>query len=68
LNVVPIRTPPLRERQSDIPALAHHLVKNLPPGEIRVKQLSPQALLASFRASWPGKRRQLENSLEAASR
>jgi len=67
LNVVQIRTPPLRERQSDIPALAHHLVEKICRLEqIRVKQLSPQALWRLSELSWPGNVRQLENALEAA--
>src|SRR5439155_15200617 len=67
LNVVPIRTPPLRERQSDIPALAHHLVEKICRLEqIAVTQVSPQALWRLAELSWPGSVRQLENALEAA--
>jgi DNA-binding NtrC family response regulator len=67
LNVVPIRTPPLRERQSDIPALAYHLVEKICRLEkIQVKQMSPQALWRLSELPWPGNVRQLENALEAA--
>src|SRR6266852_8009265 len=67
LNVVPIRTPPLRERQSDIPALAYHLVEKICRLEqIPVKQVSPQALWRLSELPWPGNVRQLENALEAA--
>jgi transcriptional regulator with GAF, ATPase, and Fis domain len=67
LNVVPIRTPPLRERQSDIPALACHLVEKICRLEkVPVKQLSPQALWRLSELPWPGNVRQLENALEAA--
>ena len=67
LNVVPIRTPPLRERQSDIPALAHHLVEKICRLEqIPVKQVSAPALWRLSELPWPGNVRQLENALEAA--
>jgi DNA-binding NtrC family response regulator len=67
LNVVPIRTPPLRERQSDIPALACHLVEKICRLEqIAVKQVSSQALWRLAELPWPGNVRQLENALEAA--
>jgi DNA-binding NtrC family response regulator len=67
LNVVPIRTPPLRERPSDIPALVQYLVEKICRLEqIPVKQVSPQALWRLAEYSWPGNVRQLENALEAA--
>jgi DNA-binding NtrC family response regulator len=67
LNVVPIRTPPLRERASDIPSLVYHLVEKICRMEsIPVKQVAPQALWRLAEYSWPGNVRQLENSLEAA--
>ena len=67
LSVVPIRTPPLRERVTDIPALVYHLVEKICALEdIPLKQLSPQALWRLGEYSWPGNVRQLENALEAA--
>ncbi len=67
LNVIPIRTPPLRERQSDIPALTYHLVEKICRLEqIPVKQVAPQALWRLAELPWPGNVRQLENALEAA--
>jgi DNA-binding NtrC family response regulator len=67
LNVVPIRTPPLRERPSDIPVLANHLVEKICHLEqIPVKQILPQALWSLTEYAWPGNVRQLENALEAA--
>ncbi len=67
LSVVPIRTPPLRERVTDIPALVHHLVEKICGFEdIPLKQVSPQALWRLGEHAWPGNVRQLENTLEAA--
>jgi DNA-binding NtrC family response regulator len=67
LNVVPIRTPALRERMSDIPALVEHLVEKICRLEqIPVKQISPQGLWRLTEDRWPGNVRQLENALEAA--
>ena len=67
LNVVPLRTPPLRERLSDIPELVRHLAEKICRIEqIQVKQVSPQALWRLAELPWPGNVRQLENALEAA--
>jgi transcriptional regulator with PAS, ATPase and Fis domain len=67
LSVVPIRTPPLRERVIDIPALVHHLAEKICGLEdIPLKQVSPQALWRLAEHTWPGNVRQLENTLEAA--
>jgi DNA-binding NtrC family response regulator len=64
LNVFPISVPPLRERASDIPALARHFIARFAAEENRpVAGLSPDAahLLEGF--SWPGNVRQLENTI-----
>ena len=67
LNVVPIRTPALRERMSDIPVLVEHLVGKICRLEqIPEKQVSPQGLWRLAEEPWPGNVRQLENALEAA--
>jgi DNA-binding NtrC family response regulator len=67
LNVVPIRTPPLRERITDIPALVYHLVEKICDLEdILPKQVSPQAMWRLSEHAWPGNVRQLENTVEAA--
>ena len=67
LNVVPIRTPALRERPSDIPALVEHLMAKICRTEqIPLKRVTPQALSRLAEYHWPGNVRQLDNLLEAA--
>jgi len=68
LNVFPIELPPLRERASDIPLLARHLL-----GEIaRRHRIDPPPRLEEAAAEllagepWPGNVRELANVLERA--
>ena len=65
LNVIPIRTPPLRERRDDIPVLADHFAK-LFSGEhnYHAKKFTPAALKALQDASWRGNVRELRNLIE----
>jgi two-component system, NtrC family, response regulator AtoC len=60
LNVFRIDLPPLRERRSDIPALARHFLARRGAG------LTPAALAALEAYGWPGNVRELENVLERA--
>jgi two-component system, NtrC family, response regulator AtoC len=62
LNVVTITLPPLRERRSDIPMLAHWFLERLAPG--RGVQISGEAMKALLGYDWPGNVRELENCLE----
>jgi transcriptional regulator with PAS, ATPase and Fis domain len=65
LHVFPITLPPLRDRQEDLPLLADFFLKRF--GEkyhSPAKTLSPEALQAMRRYSWPGNIRELENTLE----
>lgn len=67
LNVMQIRIPPLRERQSDILGLARRFLKR--QGERMNKpnlQFSPEAMRALERHRWPGNVRELENAIERA--
>jgi DNA-binding NtrC family response regulator len=64
LNVVTISLPPLRERRSDIPILAHWFLERLAPG--RGVQISGEAMRALLAYDWPGNVRELENCLERA--
>jgi transcriptional regulator with GAF, ATPase, and Fis domain len=67
LNTVTIEMPPLNRRLDDIPLLVHHFLNKL-----KVKlgyenlSISPEAITALLRYSWPGNVRQLENEIERA--
>ncbi len=67
LNVVPIEMPPLRERASDIPLLAHYFLETICLQEsIPAKRISREALDRLSVYSWPGNIRQLQNAIEMA--
>jgi DNA-binding NtrC family response regulator len=67
LNVVPMVLPSLRERASDIPALARHFVEKVCRNEgLPVKRLTPEAIVMLTHYPWPGNVRQLENAIETA--
>ncbi|MFT5684698.1 MAG: DNA-binding NtrC family response regulator, partial [Myxococcota bacterium] len=64
--VVPV--PPLRDRRSDVPALAHHLLARIQaelPGAPRM-HLEAAALNVLMSRDWPGNVRELENTLRGA--
>jgi len=65
LNVVSLHLPPLRERPEDLPLLIKHFIatKSAQLG-IREKHLSPEAVDALLRYSWPGNVREIENVIE----
>ena len=67
LNVVTLRTPPLRERKEDIPPLAAHFLEhyNAQSDGKRVA-LSPEALQCLEAYDWPGNVRELQNAMEYA--
>ncbi|MEM6797522.1 MAG: sigma-54 dependent transcriptional regulator, partial [Acidobacteriota bacterium] len=67
LDVFPIELPPLRERSSDIPALASHLTRRIADRlGFEAPTLTPEALQLIERQPWPGNVRQLSNFLERA--
>jgi transcriptional regulator with GAF, ATPase, and Fis domain len=67
LNVFPIRIPPLRERASDIPALAWKFIDELSPRIGRkIESISRESLRELERYSWPGNIRELRNIIERA--
>lgn len=67
LNVVTIRTIPLRERPEDIPVLAGRYLAELAARHgMPLCGLSPAAIDALQSYAWPGNVRELENVLERA--
>ncbi|MDR3474000.1 MAG: sigma-54 dependent transcriptional regulator [Devosia sp.] len=67
LNVVNLRLPALRDRPTDIAALAEHFVEKYAKANgLPRRVLSPEALSALLRAPWPGNVRELENTLHRA--
>jgi two-component system response regulator GlrR len=67
IHVIPIRLPPLRAREEDIPHLAAHLLQKIARQmKKEVKGLTPQAMKKLMLHDWPGNVRELENTLEYA--
>jgi transcriptional regulator with PAS, ATPase and Fis domain len=67
LNVVSIRTPPLRDRPEDILGLAQHFLSKYSREMGRVKRgLSPAAESMLKEYDWPGNVRELQNVIERA--
>lgn len=65
LNVIPMRTPPLRERKDDISLLADHFARIFSQEHnLRPKQFSPAAKKALDEAPWRGNVRELRNLIE----
>jgi two-component system nitrogen regulation response regulator NtrX len=65
LNVIPIRTPPLRERKDDIPILADHFAALFSAEYNRhAKTFAPAAQKALQDAAWRGNVRELRNMTE----
>ncbi|MDD3563031.1 MAG: sigma-54 dependent transcriptional regulator [Candidatus Cloacimonetes bacterium] len=65
LNVVPIQSPPLRERTSDIPLLINHFAYDLALElGTRIKVFRPSALQKMQQQSYPGNVRELKNIME----
>jgi len=67
LNGVPLHVPPLRERRSDVAALANHFLARACAAEGKAaKRLSPEALELLEEYRWPGNVRELRNLMERA--
>jgi two-component system nitrogen regulation response regulator NtrX len=65
LNVIPIRTPPLRERRDDIPILAQHFAALFSQEHNKhEKKFTAAALRALQDAPWRGNVRELRNMIE----
>jgi len=61
LNVVPIRLPPLRERNEDVPDLVRHFLAQAERDGLPRKQMAADALERLQTHHWPGNVRELEN-------
>ncbi len=65
LNVVPIRTPPLREHPDDVPALVDFFVRGQESGGgVALRRFSDGALEALQGLPWKGNVRELRNHVE----
>lgn len=63
LNIIPLNTPPLRERRLDIPLLIQRFLKNFNEEEFSCT-LSDEVLNCLCNYAWPGNIRELENLVE----
>lgn len=67
LNVVNLKLPPLRQRPSDILALAEHFIKKYSmQNGVAIRPLAKEAKGALLAAGWPGNVRELENTMHRA--
>ena len=67
LNILKLSVPPLRERISDIAALAaHFLAKHGDKGVPPVREISRDAMRLMLRYPWPGNIRELSSAVERA--
>ncbi len=67
LNVIEIHIPPLRERDGDIPLLAHHFLRKYAQANGKdVNGISDEVLALLLRHRWQGNVRELENAMERA--
>ena len=67
LNVVNIETPPLRERKSDVPAIAKFFLDRYAKDNGKaIETIAQPALELLVAYDWPGNVRELENAIERA--
>jgi two-component system response regulator HydG len=67
LNVVELKTPPLRQRREDIPLLAAHFLAHFAEKNRKsVDRFTPRAMDLLIRHAWPGNVRELMNTIERA--
>ncbi|WP_269800459.1 sigma-54 interaction domain-containing protein [Achromobacter ruhlandii] len=66
LLVIPLRVPPLRERDGDATVLARHFLDELNGRHATRKTISTRMLQAIARHDWPGNVRELRNAVQRA--
>jgi len=66
LNVLAIPLPPLRDRKSDIGALAQHFILRHSQPEEGILGIAPDCLKSLQGYAWPGNVRELENYIQRA--
>ena len=67
LNVFPIVSPPLRDRQEDIPPLVRYFAQKFATRmNKRINAIPAETMTALARYHWPGNIRELENFIERA--
>ena len=67
INVIDLMVPPLRNRRADIPLIAAHILKKMPPAAgDRPLRLSDRAAARLMAYEFPGNIRELENILARA--
>jgi two-component system response regulator HydG len=67
LNVITLTLPPLREREGDIPLMAHHFLEIFKKKNNKaVKGFTQEAMEVMLQYPWPRNVRQLENAIERA--
>jgi sigma-54 specific flagellar transcriptional regulator A len=64
LNVLPVVTPPLRERKEDIPELLRFYASHYKPGHTQAVRFSTDFLQALVDYPWPGNVRELCNLID----
>ena len=67
VNVMGIKSPPLRDHTEDIPQLAQHLVEQYSRLYHRsMMRITPNAMALLLEYEWPGNVRELENAIQSA--
>ena len=67
INVIPVKLPPLRERQDDVEPLAEHFVERFAAQMKKdLHGISGAAMTCLRNYPWPGNVRELENAIERA--
>lgn len=64
LNVLPVVTPPLRERPQDIPELLNFYASHYKSAQMQVIRFNPGFLDALVNYAWPGNVRELTNLMD----